>query len=348
MRDFCAISLREAAFPNFISPNTCQAGQCDVQFAMQRAVSTVAAPYTNLGPGQCSAADLSLLSGLANAVNGSLPSASPANLSSTCTSCLSQATACPSTQPTDVCYPGNPSSTCFGCQQINAAKQMGVCAVAAGTNAHAYDCSDSDINALTNFRLDDAVECFSGVIGWQGAVEYCLARRSVNPVCSAYVSSQVFYTDADEACVNSIAPTDEVTTSTCLVPMWMRGVASVLNTSVEIMNINRTLTCSDNDISKLTNVTNNTDLSTIVSTLSTACQNCIGTDPVSTVQSNCAIYCNSTNAEFRNITWACAACMQFESAKVLTNCSVGAKLANLNFGYSGFLAVAIGIIALLI
>jgi len=349
IHDLCAASIRESAYPSFISPNTCSVGECDVQYAMQRAVSTVASPYTGLGPGECSSSDLALLSAVRNSANGSLPSAAPANLSTTCTSCLAQATGCPSAQPTDVCYPSNPSAACFGCQQMNAAKQMSICAVAAGTNPHAYDCSDSDIDRLTNFRLDDAVECFSGIIGWQGAVQFCLVRRGVNPVCAAYVSSQVFFTDSDQACVSGIAPTDEVSTNPCLISMWRRGVASVLNTSIEISNLNRTQTCTDADVSKLTNVTNNTILTSVVGTLSTACQNCVGVDPIAVVQANCDIYCNSTVAEFRNLTWGCSACIQFESAKILTNCTVGeSKFSSVNFGYSGLVALAIGIVALLI
>lgn len=344
----CAGTLRVSAFPDFISPDTCEVGQCDVKYAMQRAVSTIASPYTNLGPGRCSSSDLALFSALSNSANGSLPSAPPANLSSTCTSCLALETACPSAQTTDVCYPSNPSAACFGCQQINAAKQMAICAVASGTNPDAYDCSDRDISRLTNFRLKDAIDCFSDIIGWQGAAEVCFSNQGVSPRCSSYVAKQVFFSAADQECVNGITPTNEVSTNTCLVSMWMRGVASVLNTTAEVANMTRTQTCTDSDVGKLTTVTNNTNLASVATTLSAPCQTCIGDNPATTVQTGCATYCNSTNAEYRNITWACSACMQFESAKVLTNCSIGAKFASAAFGYSGILVLAIAVITLLI
>jgi len=339
----CAILLRESAFPDFISADTCKTGVCDVKYAIRRAIASEVISLTDLGEGDCNSDDLAYYSLLENTASGDLPSAAPSNLSSKCTSCLEQEEACPSSQSGDVCFPSNPSAGCYGCSQINAAKRMVSCSKSASTSAHSFDCSARDIDRLTNFDLEANIACFANIIGWQGAVQFCLALSRVGPRCLSYLTSQVFASDTDQACVSGIHPTDEVTTSACLVPMWMRGISTIL--SVSVANVTSTETCTEPDIERLSLVSNTSDLSGAVAVLSTSCQECIGTDPIGAVKIGCAKHCNDTNPDY--VTWGCSACMQFNSAKVLTDCYIGETPSSASYTISTAFSIGILMFAML-
>jgi hypothetical protein len=339
----CAILIRESAFPDFISLDTCEAGVCDVRYAIRRAIAAAVLPLSDLGEGDCNVNDLVNYSLLENTAAGDLPSAAPSNSSSTCTSCLAQEISCPSNQSGDVCFPTSPSSQCFGCSQIKAAKQMATCSISSNITVHSLDCLSRDIERLNNVDLDEVVECFADTIGWQDAVQFCLARSRVSPRCLSYMTSLIFASDTDRACVSGIHPTDEVTTSECLVPMWMRGIATIL--AVSAANVSSTNTCTDSDLEKLSLVTNTTDLNATITTVSTSCQGCIGTDPIETIKAGCAFHCNDTNPHY--VTWGCSACMQFNSAKTLTTCSIGETPSSVAYTSSTAIAFVIALFAMI-
>ena len=336
----CAIALREAAFPTFISGGTCQAGDCEVKFAIQRAVASWIT-YTELTSDECTSDDLSKLAALENTPSGGLPVSAPSGLTPNCSACLAGEVVCPDVNPGDVCHSGSPSAVCMGCKQINAAKQVVTCSIPLNTNSHAYDCSAEDLEHLTNFSLSGAVECFADIIGWQGAVEYCLYTRGVSPACSAYMASHVFASEEDQGCVNGIGPDDEASTNTCLIPMWIRGTSAILLSSSVKSTITRVETCTDTDLATLSAVTGETSLTATLSSLTTPCRECVGADPAAQVETECAIYCDSTHAGYEGITWACSACVQFESVKTLTNCNIGETSSAASYTFSSALVLII-------
>ena len=325
LRPGCASQIGGLAYPLYFPVDTCQNGDCAVRYSMQKAISTIASQSLghSFTPGACTIDDLNKIASIEISSAG-FPSAGAANLTSNCTTCLAQESSCPSAQIGDVCYPDNNSAACYGCRQINAAKQTALCSVGPDTNPNTLDCSARDLEHLSRFSVNGAIECFANVLGWAAAGDYCLTSRAeISPPCAQYLTSQVFATDSDRECVYGVDTANELSTSSCLISMWARGTAEILSASASLATIVTSETCSSNDLEKFAQVSNNTALISLVANLSTTCQECVSTDPVATIQADCEQYCNTTSPDYVDQTWSCTGCLQFQSLKVIGNCTMG-------------------------
>jgi hypothetical protein len=299
----CAVAFRQAAFPSFISLQTCaDPSSCGIAHAIRRGLSTVMLSTQSLPLDNCGW-DLSAWAALEDGSDGSLPVNPQVSPSATCSTCLetpSLMTRCPNMNPGDACHTSSAMETCMACYQLETAKQLLSCSIPSDTNAHAFDCSSADLNMVSSMDIETVTKCWSETIGWQVTSAQCLSERGVSAACASYIASSVFV-DSAESCIANITPSNEKTSNTCLMNVWAQGVANVISVST-VSGLDQ---CSD-----LSGLVESGSLSSLGST----CGACVSETIISAA---CESHCGDSGE-----VWSCSACLQFTTAKTLTACAV--------------------------
>ena len=298
-----AVAFRAAAFPSFISMQTCaDPSSCGITNAIRRGLASVMLSTQDLPLTSCGL-DLSAWAALENGSDGSLPLNPQMSVSSTCLTCLetpSLITRCPYANPGDACHTSSSMETCMACYQLESAKQLVSCSIPSNTNPHAFDCTSADLNIVSTMNVETITKCWADTIGWQVASAQCLGERGVSSACAAYIASSVFV-DSAESCIANITPSNEKSANTCLMSVWARGVANVIS----ISQVPKQDQCSD--LSGLIQ-------SGLLSSLGSTCGACVSE---SIISATCQSHCGSSGE-----VWSCSACLQFATAKTLTACAV--------------------------